>query len=776
MDPIELLGRNDKWFLGCGDGILFAPPFPQWLDAPGFWDEATIYQYSCSPLFTVTWLDADGRELPVRALRRWWTPSELTVEYSLGRDIHAREVRSVHPRGVFASEWTVDCPEPIALHAVAWSVQDTRSNANGTRGDPGLGGLNFDSINGMESGAGVIGWSRRLFDRREVPLDVRMELSATIPASSWYVGLSERSATPAQPHWRFTPFLERWGSQGLPNRVATDGITQDGQVFPAVHCAFSTLKRHHAVGFAMRLSPADPALRHGRTTTPLSVRLAPESPADETTAEESDRGAVTSQSPLARVSRARWNTFMQGAPRLRCSDPYLERYYWYRWYGLFLNAIEPGVGNYKWPTTCEGIGFFHEPITYSAQCHARELRWHRDVSRARGVLSTIFAHQKADGGLHGRIYMNHLTGTDFYHANWGDAFEAIDLLHPDDTFLAEIYPALKRHAEWLVQTRDAEGSGMFDVIDQFETGQEYMARYQAVDPNADSYGWENRIRLKGIDVTVYAYALFSALARLALRTNAAADHARWTLLADRTAAAVRGKMWDPAEQMFFDVDPKRGARTKVAAAVCFYPYFTDLATEEHLVGLDRNLFNPARFWTPFPVPSSSVDDPTFSAVAEWKGKRHVCPWNGRVWPMTNSHIMEALGRWASPDRPMLRERAAGFLHRFVRMMFHDGDVMHPNCHEHYNPETGAASQYRGIDDYQHSWVVDLIIRFACGLHVMENTIVIDPLPMNMQWLSLNGVFIDGRELSIQLKGDVVTATRDGVTSQGRVGEALILER
>ena len=42
-----------------------------------------------------------------------------------------------------------------------------------------------------------------------------------------------------------------------------------------------------------------------------------------------------------------------------------------------------------------------------------------------------------------------------------------------------------------------------------------------------------------------------------------------------------------------------------------------------------------------------------NANAEWKGKRHVCPWNGRVWPMTNSHVMEALGRWATPERPHL---------------------------------------------------------------------------------------------------------------------------
>jgi hypothetical protein len=81
IEPIELLARPDKWYLSAADGIIFAPPFPLWLDSPGFWDEATVYQYSFAPLFTVTVLDADGREVPMRATSRRWTPAELTVEF-----------------------------------------------------------------------------------------------------------------------------------------------------------------------------------------------------------------------------------------------------------------------------------------------------------------------------------------------------------------------------------------------------------------------------------------------------------------------------------------------------------------------------------------------------------------------------------------------------------------------------------------------------------------------------------------------------------------------
>lgn len=760
MDAIELLARDEKWFLGSGDGIIFAPPFPVWLQAPGFWDEATIYQYQVGPLFTVALLDHVGREVPLTQRSRRWTPAELTVEYEAPGGVSATEVRTVQPGGVFASEWIVRAHLPVALHAVAWTAQDTSA-------------LSLPSV----SWDGALGFTRRLLDRRQVPLAVRLELSALGGVTSWSATLSERSAM--HPHWRLAPFAEQWRGDSLPREVRLEGISTVGVLYGAVHVALPKDAKEVAFAFAMRMAAADDALRGGRLPTPLGVRVVaaarPSSPTPVMlTTVAASRHAPTQ--PLARASRRRWREYFGLAPSFACSDPYLERYYWYRWYGLRLNSIAPGVGQYRWPTCCEGIEFFHQPITYSAQCHVRELRWLRDREQARGVLRTIFGHQNADGSLHGRVYVNHLVGTDFYHANWGDALLALDTVDPDDSLVRELYPALARHAEWLVSTRDREGSGMFDVVDQYETGQEYMSRYQVVDSQADSYGWENRIRLKGIDVTVYAYALFMALNRLAARAGATDDTPRWAGWADRTRQAVRHQMWHPGEGMFFDVDPRTMRPTGVRAAVCFYPYFTDLAGEEHLPGLERNLFDPARFWTDYPVPSSSLDDPYFNAIAEWKGKRHVCPWNGRVWPMTNSHIMEALGRWATPDRPLIRAAAAQFLHRFVRMMFHDGDRQRPNSYEHYNPFTGAASEYRGIDDYQHSWVADLIIQYACGVRPGPTHILVDPMPMDLDFFELRGVHIGGVELSVRLDAGHVTVTANDELRMARLGEPILIPR
>ena len=76
---------------------------------------------------------------------------------------------------------------------------------------------------------------------------------------------------------------------------------------------------------------------------------------------------------------------------------------------------------------------------------------------------------------------------------------------------------------------------MTDVVDQYAMGEEYMSRYQAVAPQADAYGCRNRIWLKGIDVAVYAFALFRCLARLAARAGIADSSAHWQGRADRTA-------------------------------------------------------------------------------------------------------------------------------------------------------------------------------------------------------------------------------------------------
>jgi hypothetical protein len=715
-----LLARPDKWYLGAGDGLIWAPPFPVWLDAPGFWDEAHLFQYAVGPLFTVAFV-TNGVTLPGRARARHWTPAALTLDYDIGT-LRARETRHA-PGGALVSEWEVRnaTRRPVALDVVVWSALDAETLAPDVRAAPH-----------------ALDFTRLVTDRHGHHARVEATLSLQ-GAQSHAVYRSQLTAP--QPRFELTPFWDRWrGSGRLGNEVRAGDSHDAATVFLGLH-------RRVRV----------PARGTARFAAGISLRL------------ETGRHAPTTRRVPSSAER-----FFATVPGFRCSDPYLERHWWHRWYGLRLNGLAAGAApNYRHAGVCEGIGYFHVPITYSAPCHMRELRWYPDPEWARGVFRTCFDHQRADGSLHGRVYADHLEGTDFYHADWGGAVLALDAVHPDAGFRRDAYAALARYAEWLLRTRDPDSVGMIDVRNQFETGQEYMSRYQAVDLAADRVGWAGRFRLQGIDVTVYAYRLLRALESLADEV-APETIARWHTTAERTAQAVRERMWDPANELFSDVDPASGRRTGVKAAVCFYPYATDLAGERHVRGLERHLFNPEEFWTPFPVPSSSRDDPRFNPDGEWNGMRHNCPWNGRVWPMTNSHLADALGRVVRELRPDWAPKLGRLLSQFARMMTVDGQADRPNCYEHYHPVNGRGSLYRGIDDYQHSWINDLIVSHLIGVLPHGGTgLTVHPLRLGIGGARLTGLPVAGHRVDVGIAEGRFAVTVDGRRAgRARVGEPL----
>lgn len=766
-DRLHALRRPDKWYLSAGDGFIWAPAYPVWLHAPGFWDEAHIYYGPFAPLFSVALVDDHGREVPLTQTSRTWQPGRLVSRYAVALPTHLPavtlvETKRLAPDGRFRSRWQVENAGGFdalrGYHLIAFTAQ------------PGP-----DVPTAQIAAPGAIRWQRTLIDRREVPMVVQATLSAAAGALRDFPVSAVRSEGSAvQPHWRFTPFEERFNlpradsasgstpppplNTGLRPEVRLEGISSTGLVYAAVSVP---LDRAAAAGardilFQLRVELADPAHR-------IKSRFTPAQADDE--------------------SFDPWPDYLASFPPFRCDDPFLTRYYDYRTYGLYLCRLEGGAGNVHHACIAEGIAYFHVPITYSGQCHMLEMRW-ADLSSARGTLLNFLDTQHDDGSFNGRIYTNHLKGTDFYHANWGDALLGVDAVAPDAEYLRTCTPRLAKYAHWLSTARDPDASGMCIVINHFETGQEYMSRYQAVNARADEDGWKDTTRLQAIDATVYVYLLHQALATIARRQNDPAAAARHDAGAQRSAAALMQRMWDPAVGMFSDIDPATGHRTGVKAAVCFYPMLTDLLTDQHVEALLAHLTNPAEFATNWPLPSSAVDDPAFNAEAEWKGKRHVCPWNGRLWPMTNSHVIDGLIRqWhrrdpaagAASPRARCGPVAAHLLDRFVKVMFHKGDISRPNCFEHYNPFTGRACEYRGIDDYQHSWVNDLLIRALGGIEPVaadgwsagrcvphtQPGVFIDPLPAAVDHLVLSDVNIRGRRVSVTRELQRFRVTLDG---------------
>ena len=719
-DRMAALARPDKWVLSGLDGIVWAPPFPKWLDRPGLWDPAHILHYELGPLFSVALLDGSGREVvlrPVPPKADAWQPDRLVLEWSLpapgtgrvppatrdpgpagGDERGARitEERRMRPGGIVESVWRL--PAGAAAALVAFTAQPARETRV------------------MTAGGGELSWTRTLEDRKGQSLDVacRLSIEGLDPTGTAVTGSVMPSQGAAAPEWRLSPFAETAApSSQLPGVRTEDPPSWQ---WGALRAELDPSASDHVVTIRLLLEPD---------------------------------GRVPPKNPV------QWPRFWSAFPAFKSGDPHLDRYYEARIFGLGLNRLAGDWPNISCPAVAEGIEYFHVPITYSAQCHMMEMRWRAGGEEAWGSILNFLEHQKPDGSLHGRLYPNHLSGTDYYHANWGDAVRAVFSLHPDRNHLKTAYVGLSRFADWLRRERDPEESGMFTVVNHYETGQEYMSRYVAVDPDADVNEWLPRLRLKGIDVTVYAYQLFRALEWMAGELGHGKDAPGWAGAAEHTGQAIMGRMWCREAGLFTDVDGASGQRTDIKAAVGFYPLLTDLPSPQQAARMLEHLSDPRTFGTPFPIPSTSVDDPYFSAEGIWKGMRRNCPWNGRVWPMTTSHLIEGLiRRWLVGDSDA-GAWATSTLTRFVRMMFDDDDPSRPNCFEHYNPFTGRACYFRGIDDYQHSWVIDLMIRGLSGLHVSDAGLIIHPLPHELRSVTAGPVQIRGTETHVWVADDEI---------------------
>ncbi|MFM1871779.1 MAG: hypothetical protein RL398_1201, partial [Planctomycetota bacterium] len=159
-----------------------------------------------------------------------------------------------------------------------------------------------------------------------------------------------------------------------------------------------------------------------------------------------------------------------------------------------------------------------------------------------------------------------------------------------------------------------------------------------------------------------------------------------------------------------------------------YPLATDIPNQKQVDAMLDLLSNRNEFWTKYPVPSIAISDSTFDPTGRWKGTRKGCPWNGRVWPMLNSHIMEGLTYWAERGNKKAQKLAQELLKKTVAMVGGEAEgTTEPNSFEHYHPMTGVGSRYRGIDTLLHSYLLDNVFRIACGFAIRFGEVQDDPL-------------------------------------------------
>lgn len=459
--------------------------------------------------------------------------------------------------------------------------------------------------------------------------------------------------------------------------------------------------------------------------------------------------------------------FDQNVPRFDCSDPYMTKMWYHRWYVVKKNHMNPRRGLTLEDSFSEGrwnSAWYSASITYGAGHVLRETRWLRDPRYARNYFRGFARNQRADG-LYRSWYVDGIARPDSDEGKYTDWITAAvwdaHLVHPDTAFLREALPALEKNvAYW--QSHSWDGDGLLVVDDHWWTGMEwqpsffYRADYHL---GEDHTGRDVQNPVKRLDLTAYQYANACALSRIhALLGNddAARDAAA---LAGMIRDAVCEKMWDEKTGFFYDLLPGTDEKIQTAKTVAaFYPFYSGLPDASQARAAWARLLDPAQFWTPYPPASTSPDSPAYAQEKRMRDKPVTgCYWNGPTWPhsvaLTATGLARSLREHGEKAHPEQARRALWeMITSFGRAQFEEGDFSRPHTGEFYRGDD--ARWLTGERDYLHSTWADLIITGLIGLIPRDDDVLeihpLLPMPGAGGWthFCLDDVSYRGRLLTL----------------------------
>jgi neutral trehalase len=189
----------------------------------------------------------------------------------------------------------------------------------------------------------------------------------------------------------------------------------------------------------------------------------------------------------------------------------------------------------------------------------------------------------------------------------------------------------------------------------------------------DESGMDNSPRFDGgvdfaaVDFNAFAAAEAGYLAEIAQALDRSDDASRWREERARLAAAIETRLWCEEDGFYYD-RAASGEFARVKTVAGFTPLFAGVASEERAKRLVERLTDPAQFWPPFPVPSTALDEPTFTDDM----------WRGPTWMNYNFLIIHGLRAYGYTD--LAAELAERCLDQVATWYAREGTIF-----EYYDP-------------------------------------------------------------------------------------------
>lgn len=260
-----------------------------------------------------------------------------------------------------------------------------------------------------------------------------------------------------------------------------------------------------------------------------------------------------------------------------------------------------------------------------------------DLEVARNNMEVILEGQLKNGKL---PHLTHLDGTLW---NGAIAFNAVAqygldlyyLLNKDAAFLDKLEDALARYDAYLWQTHDSNGNGVLEAYGSTDTGEDGQAfnRYDLPrDPDGKRF-------VESVSVTADSYANRAVLAKIAAIKGDEVRRQVWQSKADELQKRAREYFWVEERKAAFDRDSKEKilpTLNQLNIRAMTQGMFTQQMAGDFV---RHHLMNPQEFFTPYPIPSTAVNDPKFINMEK---STEYCSWAGPSQGLTLQRCVKAL--------------------------------------------------------------------------------------------------------------------------------------
>lgn len=385
-----------------------------------------------------------------------------------------------------------------------------------------------------------------------------------------------------------------------------------------------------------------------------------------------------------RLAANSWLAWFDAAP------PVLERFqevYYYAWWVMRANLFSPRgylTREGMVPSKRRYIGVWH----WDAFFHALAYR-HVDQTLAEDQILLLLDHQLENGMIPDVVRDDGLTVSDSGMAGCPltkpplMGWAALKLYESSGNrdFLNQVYQPLSRWNDWWFKECDGDGDGLAQYDHPCSSGLD------------DSPLWDGGMPVEAPDLNTYLCVQMQSLASIAAILGRFQEAKDWEKRAAALGCRISRHFYDGKAGVFWALRDHQ--RIPVLTPFNLLPLWTGRLTPRQAQRAVTHLTASAEFWTPYPVPTVSANDPSFDPERMWRGP---------TWVNGNYMLVEALQRSGHLLLPYELAK------KTVEMVGRGEDIG-----EYYNPLTGEIPEgaARGFG-WSAALFIDLLIRLSDG--------------------------------------------------------------